>query len=69
MIYDSIFPNVSSSVPIVCTIVNFYYIVTCHELAHNIDSNHDLNFINRFERVLVKFMDTKEAFLSKFSFQ
>ena len=61
-------PNASSSIPIVRTLVNFYFIVACHELAHNIDSSHDLNFINHLERVLVKFMDAKEAFLFRFSF-
>ncbi|CAF1437007.1 unnamed protein product, partial [Rotaria sordida] len=40
----------SSSNPIVRRIVNFYFMVTCHKLSHNIDSNHDLNFINRLER-------------------
>jgi hypothetical protein len=43
--------------------------VTCHELSHNTDSNHDLNFINRLEKVSVKFIDAKDTFLSKFSFQ
>ncbi|CAF2792873.1 unnamed protein product [Rotaria sp. Silwood2] len=61
--------SLSSSTPIVRKIVNFYFMVTCHELSHNIDSNHDLNFINRFEKVSVRFMDEKDAFLSRFSFQ
>jgi len=50
-------------------IVNFYYMVTCHELSHNIHSNRDLNFINRLEKVSVRFMDEKDAFLARFSFQ
>ncbi|CAF3159133.1 unnamed protein product [Rotaria sp. Silwood2] len=62
-------PNASSSIPIVRTIINFYYMVACHELSHNIDSSHDLNFINRLEKVSVRFMDLKDTFLSKFSFQ
>jgi len=61
-------PNTSSSIPIVRRILNFYFIVTCHELAHNIDSNHDLKFLNRLQNVLVKFMDAKETFLFKFTF-
>jgi hypothetical protein len=61
--------NNSSAIPIVRTIVHFYFIVTCHELSHNIDSNHDLNFLNRFERVCVTFMDAKDSFLVNFSFQ
>lgn len=62
-------PNASSSVPIVRTIVNFYFTAACHELAHNLDASHNLNFINRFEGVLVKFMDAKETFLTEFLFQ
>ncbi|CAF4854390.1 unnamed protein product [Rotaria sp. Silwood1] len=61
--------SLSSSTPIVRKIVNFYFMVACHELSHNIDSNHDLNFINRFEKVSVRFMDAKDEFLLKFSFQ
>ncbi|CAF4112088.1 unnamed protein product [Rotaria sp. Silwood2] len=61
--------SLSSSTPIVRTIVNFYFMVTCHELSHNIDLNHDLNFINRLEKVSVRFMDAKDAFLSRFFFQ
>ncbi len=59
----------SSSNPFIRTIINFYFMVSCHELSHNIDSNHDLNFINRLERVSVRFMDAKDLFISKFSFQ
>ncbi|CAF3497440.1 unnamed protein product [Adineta steineri] len=58
----------SSSNPVIRRIVNFYFMVTCHELSHNIDSNHDLNFINRLERVSVRFMDAKDAFISTFYF-
>ncbi len=58
----------SSSTPIVRKIVHFYYMVACHELSHNIDSNHDLNFINRLERISVRFMDAKDTFILKFSF-
>ncbi|CAF4168087.1 unnamed protein product, partial [Rotaria sp. Silwood2] len=65
----SYFHNTSSSISIVRTIVNFYSMATCHELSHNIDSHHDFNFINRLEKVSVRFMDAKDAFLSKFSFQ
>ncbi|CAF3745431.1 unnamed protein product [Rotaria sp. Silwood1] len=61
--------NTSSSIPIVRSVVNFYFMVACHELSHNIDSSHDLNFINRLERVSVRFMNAKDVFLSKFFFQ
>ena len=60
--------NATSAIPLVRTIVNFYFIITCHELGHNIGSSHDVNFINRFERILVRFLDAKDAFLSTFSF-
>ncbi|CAF1439050.1 unnamed protein product [Adineta steineri] len=51
------------------TIINFYFLIFCHELTHNIHLSHDLNFIHCFESVIVKFMDEKELFLSKFSFR
>jgi len=35
--------NDSSSNVIIRRTVNFYFVVTCHELSHNIDSNQDLN--------------------------
>ncbi|CAF1507234.1 unnamed protein product [Adineta ricciae] len=61
--------NCSSSIEIVRRLINFYYMVTCHELSHNIDSNHDLNFINRLERVSARFMDQRDSFISTFGFQ
>ncbi|CAF3429660.1 unnamed protein product [Rotaria socialis] len=62
-------PSLPSSTPIVRKIANFYYMIACHELSHNIDSNHDLHFIDCFEKVSVRFMDAKDAFLSTFSLQ
>lgn len=59
----------SSSIEIVRRLINFYYMVTCHELSHNIDANHDLNFINRLERVSARFMDQRDSFISTFVFQ
>jgi len=53
----------SPSIPIIHTIVNFYFILTCHELAHN------SNFINHLETIVVKFMTEKDLFLQQFSFQ
>lgn len=61
--------NATSAIPLVRTIVNFYFIITCHELGHNLSASHDANFISRFERILVRFLDAKDAFLSTFSFQ
>lgn len=58
----------SSLNSIIRRIVNFYYMVTCHELSHNIHSNHDLNFINCLEKVSVTFMDAKDQFILNFSF-
>ena len=59
----------SSSSAIIRKLVNFYYMVTCHELSHNIYTNHDLNFINCLQRVSVQFMDGKDRFLNSFSFR
>jgi hypothetical protein len=54
--------------PIVSTIVNFYFMVTCHELVHNINPTHDLNFVNDLQQCAIKFMVEKEVFLAQFSF-
>ncbi len=43
--------------------------VTCHELAHNIESNHGENFISWLEQIAVKFMTEKDLFLEQFSFK
>ncbi|CAF4004561.1 unnamed protein product, partial [Adineta steineri] len=53
---------------IVRTLINFYFLIFCHELSHNIHLSHDIDFIHCFERVIVKFMNEKELFVSKFSF-
>ncbi|CAF4052719.1 unnamed protein product, partial [Adineta steineri] len=53
---------------IVRTLVNFHFLMFCHELSHNIHLSHDIDFIHCFERVIVKFMNEKELFVSKFSF-
>ncbi|CAF4383961.1 unnamed protein product, partial [Adineta steineri] len=34
------------------TIINFYFLIFCHELTHNINLSHDLNFIHCFESVI-----------------
>ncbi|CAF3997273.1 unnamed protein product [Rotaria sp. Silwood2] len=59
----------SPSIPIIHTIVNFYFILTCHELAHNLEMAHNSNFINHLETIAVKFMTEKDLFLQQFSFQ
>ena len=59
----------SPSVPILHTIVNFYFILTCHELAHNLEMAHNSNFINHLETIAVKFMTEKDLFLERFSFE
>ncbi|CAF0896436.1 unnamed protein product, partial [Adineta steineri] len=53
---------------IVRTLIKFYFLIFCHELSHNIHLSHDIDFIHCFERVIVKFMNEKELFVSKFSF-
>ncbi|CAF1417698.1 unnamed protein product [Adineta steineri] len=59
----------SSSIPIIHTIINFYFILTCHELAHNLEIAHNSNFINHLETIAVKFLTEKDLFLQQFSFQ
>ncbi|CAF4077045.1 unnamed protein product, partial [Rotaria sordida] len=59
----------SSSISMIHTIVNFYYILICHELAHNIERAHNSNFIHHLQTIAVKFMTEKDSFLQKFSFQ
>jgi hypothetical protein len=59
----------SPSIPIIHTIVNFYSVLTCHELAHNLEIAHNSNFINHLETIAVKFMTEKDLFLQQFSFQ
>ncbi|CAF1335016.1 unnamed protein product [Rotaria sp. Silwood1] len=59
----------SSSIPIIHRIVNFYFILTCHELAHNFEAVHNSKFIHHLETIAVKFMPEKDLFLQKFSFQ
>ncbi|CAF1131373.1 unnamed protein product [Adineta steineri] len=53
---------------IVNTILNFYFMVTCHELVHNINPNHDLNFINNLQECATECMIQKELTLANFSF-
>ncbi|CAF1441243.1 unnamed protein product [Rotaria sordida] len=55
--------SISPSIPIIHNIINFYFILTCHELAHN------SNFFNHLETIAVKFMTEKDLFLQQFSFQ
>ena len=53
--------------PIEHEIVNFYFIVTCHELAHNVEHDHNRNFANCLEDLAVQYMSKKERFLERFS--
>ncbi|CAF4445496.1 unnamed protein product, partial [Rotaria magnacalcarata] len=55
--------------PIISTIGNFYFMVICHELAHNMYPNHDLSFTQCLQQLAVGFMVQKETFLRDFSFQ
>lgn len=49
-------------------VVNFYYVTFCHELAHNIVSEHDEEFVSELQKAVLYFMDPKDLFLQKFSF-
>ena len=31
----------------------FWYVIICHELAHNLERNHNINFIKIFENILI----------------
>jgi hypothetical protein len=69
---DELYPYLQtppSSNPVVHKIVNFYFMVTCHELSHNSQSGHNEAFISVLERVAVQFMTPKELFLKEFSFE
>ncbi|CAF1508202.1 unnamed protein product [Adineta steineri] len=59
----------SSSTPIIHEVVNFYFMVICHELAHNIVNAHDSHFVSWLEKIAIKFMTEKDLFLEQFSFQ
>lgn len=67
--FEQVFANdLAKDHSVIRPIMNFYFLIFCHELTHNIHVNHDLNFLHYFQRVIVKFMDDKETFLSTFSF-
>lgn len=55
------------SLPVHHTIVNFYFLLTCHELAHNLESAHNSNFVNHLETIAVKYMTDKDLFLQTFT--
>ncbi|CAF1186151.1 unnamed protein product [Adineta steineri] len=59
----------STSSSIIYTVVNFYFLVFCHELAHNIAKQHDDYFVSWLEKIVLKFMTEKDFFLQKFSFE
>ncbi|CAF0734789.1 unnamed protein product [Didymodactylos carnosus] len=49
-------------------VINFWYIVTCHELAHNAETNHNARHENRLETLAVKYMTAKDSFIQGFVF-
>ena len=57
------------SLPIHHTLVNFYFLLTCHELAHNLESGHNSNFVNHLETIAVKYMTAKDLFLQRFTME
>ncbi|CAF4189071.1 unnamed protein product, partial [Didymodactylos carnosus] len=59
----------SSSNTLIRTTLNFYFIVFCHELSHNIVDQHDEMFITCLQKIAVQFMNDKDLFLEHFSFK
>jgi hypothetical protein len=49
-------------------LINFYFIVTCHELTHHIHSKHSLKFIEDMQTIIVEFLPKKDIFLKNFTF-
>ncbi|CAF4551208.1 unnamed protein product [Rotaria magnacalcarata] len=66
---EPLLQQLSSSKPLIHTIVNFYFMVYCHELSHNIAKGHDEAFIQCLQRVAVRFMTDKDMLLEHFSFK
>ncbi|CAF3536801.1 unnamed protein product [Rotaria socialis] len=66
---EPLLQQLSSSKPMIHTIVNFYFMVYCHELSHNIAKGHDEAFVQCIERVAVRFMTDKDMLLEHFSFK
>jgi hypothetical protein len=58
----------TSSNPVLCELINFYFMVLCHELTHNQHSDHSLNFIIDMQKIAVAFMPGKDLFLQQFCF-
>jgi len=56
------------SPPMLTKLINFYFIVTCHELTHNKHSKHNLNYIKDMQTIIVEFSPKKEIFLKQFTF-
>ncbi|CAF3491343.1 unnamed protein product [Rotaria sp. Silwood2] len=59
----------TQSTAIIHTVVNFYFMVFCHELTHNISKPHNEYFVCWLENIAVKFMTSKDMFLEQFSFE
>jgi hypothetical protein len=49
-------------------LINFYFIITCHELTHNKHSKHSSCFITDMQSVIVEFLPKKDRFLEQFTF-
>jgi hypothetical protein len=58
----------SSSHSVVTNLVNFYYVVTCHELTHHVHKKHDLSFLSDMETLIVGCLPKKDKFLEEFFF-
>lgn len=69
--FEQVFANnldSKSSDSTLIELINFYFIVTCHELTHNQHKGHGPDFTSDMETIIVKFLPKKEKFLKKFSF-
>jgi hypothetical protein len=65
---DELNPRLAtSSNPLLCRIVNFYFLTMCHELTHNKYPGHDLSFMTMMKSITIEYMPEKELFLPKFS--
>lgn len=64
--YEQVFANdirQSNASPLAMEkIINFYFLVVCHELSHNIYPMHDIAFMDQMHWIAVEYMSTKERY-------
>lgn len=70
--YEQVFANkLNQSAPsnkIVQQLVNFYFLITCHELTHNVCPAHDIKFLKLMEKLTVEYLPSRDIFIREFSF-